>query len=283
MVVRMEDFDKGVALYSSLLKHRESGKNPAMGLQMAFFDLPNGGFIEIVAPTHPTSVLRPALDKNGPGMNLMAFQCDDLKATVEMMKSNGVRVIEDDPTHIMVHPKSTHGILMQLVEKRPDATTATRAGQVPDTSGVTGIVSYKCTVVFVLDVDVAVASYQKLGLKLTFKIKNEKAGIWQAGFFLPGGGMIELIAPQDPSDPNNGFVKMIKKRGEGFQHLSLDGSAGAVEALNATGVKTIYEDPTHTWVHKDATGIGRPLIQLNPVGMGTKKQVNLGGGPAAKL
>ena len=53
-------------------------------------------------------------------MNLMAFQCDDLAATVEMMKSNGVRVIETDPTHIMVHPKSTHGILMQLVEMATD-------------------------------------------------------------------------------------------------------------------------------------------------------------------
>jgi hypothetical protein len=47
----------------------------------------------------------------------------------------------------MVHPKSTHGVLMQLVEKPADAPRATKEGQVPDTSGVTGIVSYKCTVV----------------------------------------------------------------------------------------------------------------------------------------
>jgi predicted nuclease with RNAse H fold len=99
-------------------------------------------------------------------MNLMAFQCDDLAATVEMMKSNGVRVIETDPTHIMVHPKSTHGILMQLVEKAPDAPRATKAGQVPDTSGVAGIVSYKCTVVFVKDTEAAIKSYEALGLKL---------------------------------------------------------------------------------------------------------------------
>ena len=59
-----------------------------------------------------------------------------MAATVAMMKANGVRVIEDDPTHIMVHPKSTHGILMQLVEKEPDAPKATKQGQVPDTSGV---------------------------------------------------------------------------------------------------------------------------------------------------
>lgn len=32
-----------------------------MGLKMAFFDFPNGGQIEVVAPTGPDSVLRPAL------------------------------------------------------------------------------------------------------------------------------------------------------------------------------------------------------------------------------
>ena len=58
------------------------------GLKMGFFDLPNGGYIEIVAPTGPESVLRPALDKSGPGMNLMAFQCHDLPATVAAMKAN---------------------------------------------------------------------------------------------------------------------------------------------------------------------------------------------------
>ena len=36
----------------------------------------------------------------------------------------------------MVHPRSTHGILMQLVEKEADAPKATKTGQVPDTSGV---------------------------------------------------------------------------------------------------------------------------------------------------
>jgi methylmalonyl-CoA/ethylmalonyl-CoA epimerase len=135
-VIRMEDFDAGLTAYSKLFPAgpREVGEHSGMGLKMAYFDLPNGGSIEIVAPTRADSVLRPALDKDGPGMNLIAYQCEDLAATVKMMKSNGVRVIEDR-SFIKVHPKSTHGILMQLVEKTPDATTANKAHQVPDTSG----------------------------------------------------------------------------------------------------------------------------------------------------
>jgi FtsP/CotA-like multicopper oxidase with cupredoxin domain len=100
-------------------------------------------------------------------MHVIAFQCKNLADTVRMMKSNGVEIFEFDPTHTMVHPKSTHGILMHLVEKEPDAPVATKAGQVPDTSdGTVGILSYKCTVVFVKDIDQAIRSYEALGLKL---------------------------------------------------------------------------------------------------------------------
>ena len=35
----------------------------------------------------------------------------------------------------------------------------------------------------------------------------------QAGFFLRGGGLIELIGPVDPNDANDGFVKHMQKRG----------------------------------------------------------------------
>ena len=34
----------------------------------------------------------PALNKNGAGMNLMAFHCEDLNATIKMMEKNGVRI-----------------------------------------------------------------------------------------------------------------------------------------------------------------------------------------------
>eukprot|EP00747_Dinoflagellata_sp_TGD_P179604 gnl/TRDRNA2_/TRDRNA2_30658_c0_seq1.p1 gnl/TRDRNA2_/TRDRNA2_30658_c0~~gnl/TRDRNA2_/TRDRNA2_30658_c0_seq1.p1 ORF type:complete len:294 (-),score=65.68 gnl/TRDRNA2_/TRDRNA2_30658_c0_seq1:44-925(-) len=285
IVVRLEDFDAGVAAYSKLsgLSLRTTGENSQMGLKMAFFDLPNGGFIEIVAPTRPDSVLRPALDKNGTGMNLIAFQCEDLAATVKEMKGNGVRVIEDDPARIMVHPQSTHGILMQLVEKPKSAPLANKAGQVPDKSGVTGIVSYKCTLVMVKNVEEAISSYEKLGLKLTFKAPNKGAGIVQAIFLLKGGGLIELVGPLDPLDEKNRFVKFMKKRGEGFQHLSLDGSAGALDALHANGIKTKSTDPEHADIDASATLTAKQLFQLNPVLMGTKHQVNMGGGVAAKL
>lgn len=287
IAVRLEDFDAGIAAYKKLFPYvgprflgdNPNGENTAMGLRAAAFDLANGGFIEIVAPTGPKSALMPDLEKKGPGMALIAFQVEDLAATVAQMKSNGVQVFEADPTHVMVHPKSTHGVLMQIVEKPANAPVADKAGNVPDTSGNKGsIVSYKCCVVFVSDVDKGVASYEKLGLKRSFRIKNKKNGIIQAGFMLRGGGLIELIGPLNPEDPNDNFAKFMKRRGEGFQHLSLDATEGAADVLAAAGIQVKVTDPQHADIHKGATLTKSMLLQLNPVGMGTKREVKLGAG-----
>eukprot|EP00935_MAST-01C_sp_MAST-1C-sp1_P000923 g923.t1 len=277
LVVRLEDFDAGVAAYSKLLGHAPErlGEHEGMGMKMAFYDLPNGGFIEVVAPTRADSVLRPALDKSGAGMNLVSFQCEDLAATVKMMKQNGVRILEDKNTGaVTVHPKSTHGVLMQLKEKEEGAPRAAKGGLVPDTSGKAGaIVSYKCTLIFVKDIKAAIATYEALGLKLHFEIENKAAHIIQAGFFLRGGGLIELIGPVDPNDANDGFVKHMQKRGEGFQQMSLDASAGAIDALEKAGIKLKVTDGEHADIDKSCTMTPSILLQLNPVGMGQDYQV----------
>ena len=54
-------------------------------------------------------------------------------------------------------------------------------------------------------------------VRRTFNFPNEAAGIVQAGFFLKGGGLIELIGPIDSSDKENGFVKLMEERPEGFK------------------------------------------------------------------
>ena len=124
------------------------------------------------------------------------------------------------------------------------------------------------------NIEEAIESYQKLGLKLHFNIDNKAANIIQAGFFLRAGGLIELIGPRDPTDETDDFVKFMKTRGEGFQHLSLDASAGAVDVLTKAGVKTNITDPEHADIDPEATLVGKQILQLNPVGMGTDEQVS---------
>ena len=58
---------------------------------------------------------------------------------------------------------------------------------------------------------------------------------------------------------------MMATRPDGFQHLSLDASARALDALSAAGVRARLTDPEHADIHKDATLVGRQLLQVRAV------------------
>ena len=66
-----------------------------MGLSIAFFDLPNGGYIEIIVPTRDNSVISPTMKKSGPGMHLIAFNCENLKSCVDQFKKDGIKVMDE--------------------------------------------------------------------------------------------------------------------------------------------------------------------------------------------
>jgi hypothetical protein len=43
---------------------------------------------------------------------------DDLQQTVDAMKAAGVKLIGEGGPQVFVHPKSAHGVLLQLTEKK---------------------------------------------------------------------------------------------------------------------------------------------------------------------
>ena len=116
LVVRVSDIEEGIKTYRDALglELDRTDESDALGIKQAFFNLPGGGFIEVVAPTDPNSAVGQALDKRGEGMHTIAFEVDDLAATCAAMKAAGVRLIGEGAPQVFVHPKSTHGILLQL-------------------------------------------------------------------------------------------------------------------------------------------------------------------------
>jgi methylmalonyl-CoA epimerase len=119
LVVRVPDLDAAVSTYRDGLGLTldRTGENEALGIKQAFFNLPNGGFIEIVAPTDPQGAVGRALESRGEGIHAIALAVDDLEATVASMKAAGVRLIGEGGPQVFVHPKSTHGLLLQLSKK----------------------------------------------------------------------------------------------------------------------------------------------------------------------
>jgi len=79
--------------------------------------------IELVEPASADSPISNFLQKRGPGIHHLAWRVDDCAAALAALKKAGLKLIDDTPkpgshgtTVAFVHPKSTGGVLMELVE-----------------------------------------------------------------------------------------------------------------------------------------------------------------------
>ncbi len=83
--------------------------------------------IELVEPISEDSGIARFLQKNGPGIHHIALEVDDLEGTLSDLKSQGIRLINEKPAigsggkrMAFIHPRSTHGVLIELYETSPE-------------------------------------------------------------------------------------------------------------------------------------------------------------------
>lgn len=120
VVIRVKDIDAAIESYKKLgLELTRTLETPAIGKQ-AIFRLSDDTFIELVAPLSPDSAVGRALESRGEGVHTVALAVDDLNETVDALTTSGARVIQTDDLDgiAFVHPKSTHGVLLQVMEKK---------------------------------------------------------------------------------------------------------------------------------------------------------------------
>ena len=122
--VAVEDLDSAVELYSKRLgmpaQHRETVEE--QGVEAVLLDV-GEGHIELLSPLGPDTAVGRFLEKNGPGMHHVAYQTDDIDSALASVRDAGMRLIDEEPrTGIrgsrvaFLHPKSTGGVLTELVE-----------------------------------------------------------------------------------------------------------------------------------------------------------------------
>jgi methylmalonyl-CoA/ethylmalonyl-CoA epimerase len=122
--VAVEDLDAAVALYSERLgmpvQHRETVEE--QGVEAVLLGV-GESHVELLRPLGPDTAVGRFLDRNGPGLHHVAFGTDDIDSALEAVRAAGLRLIDERPrTGIrnsrvaFVHPKSTGGVLTELVE-----------------------------------------------------------------------------------------------------------------------------------------------------------------------
>ncbi len=122
--VAVEDLDQAIALYRERFgmteQHRETVEE--FGVEAVLLEV-GEGHVELLEPLSEESAIGRFLARNGPGMHHVAYQTDDIDATLERVRTAGVEAIDEQPrTGIrgsrvaFLHPRSTGGVLTEIVE-----------------------------------------------------------------------------------------------------------------------------------------------------------------------
>ena len=79
--------------------------------------------IELLEATEADSVIAKFIDKRGEGLHHVAIKVPDLAGAVARLKSGGARLMNDPRPgagghlYVFVHPSSTGGVLLELIQE----------------------------------------------------------------------------------------------------------------------------------------------------------------------
>ena len=121
--VAVEDLDEAVATYQRLfgatVEHRSSV--PEQGVD-AVSVLVGGDRIELLAATGEDTPVGRFIASRGPGMHHVAYEVDDIRATLAELAAAGAELIDETPRVglfglevAFVHPDAVHGVLTEVV------------------------------------------------------------------------------------------------------------------------------------------------------------------------
>ncbi len=124
IAIVVRDLDAALALYRDALglEMTERREEPEEGVEIAF--LPAGeGEIELLRPMDAESGVARFLEKHGEGLHHVCLAVEDVEAAMERLREAGAQLLSDEPRvngrgirYVFVHPKSTHGVLLELYE-----------------------------------------------------------------------------------------------------------------------------------------------------------------------
>ncbi|MEZ4736785.1 MAG: methylmalonyl-CoA epimerase [Caldilineaceae bacterium] len=101
----------------------ERRRVPEHLVEVAFLDAGNSA-IELLAPLDDTSGTARFLQNRGEGVHHICFVVEDIVATLDELRAQGMRLIDEQPRQgihglvAFVHPKATHGAMLELLQKQ---------------------------------------------------------------------------------------------------------------------------------------------------------------------
>jgi methylmalonyl-CoA/ethylmalonyl-CoA epimerase len=132
--IAVPDLDEAIAFYRDTfgmqVLHEET--NAEQGVREAMVGVGDPAAphacLQLLAPLDASSTIARFLDRNGPGMQQLAYRVRDVEEAARVLRGRGVRTLYDEPRRgtsdsriNFLHPKDAGGVLVELVEPAADA------------------------------------------------------------------------------------------------------------------------------------------------------------------
>jgi methylmalonyl-CoA epimerase len=124
IAIAVADLDAALAFYRDALGVQVGARRevPAEGVEIAF--LPMGeAELELLEALEPDNSIGRFLEKRGEGIHHVCLLVEDIEAAVARLEAAGARMTgeirtnEEGTRYAFIHPKSAHGVLIELYEE----------------------------------------------------------------------------------------------------------------------------------------------------------------------
>ncbi|WP_019814875.1 methylmalonyl-CoA epimerase [Saccharomonospora saliphila] len=126
--IAVADLDTAIAFHAEHfgLEVTHTEENDDQGVREAMLHAPgdhDGPAVQLLAPLRPDSPIATFLDRQGPGLQQLAYRVTDVDAATAALRARGLRVLYPEARRgtagsrvNFVHPKDAGGVLVELVE-----------------------------------------------------------------------------------------------------------------------------------------------------------------------
>ena len=124
--IAVKDLEKAKHLFSDIFGLELLNEEAVDEYQLRLADLKLGDIeIELLEGMSEDSAITKFIEKRGEGIQHICFEVDDIHAALSELAEKGVELIDKEPRVVrhgrkiaFLRPHNTHGVLLELVEKK---------------------------------------------------------------------------------------------------------------------------------------------------------------------
>ncbi|MEX2583756.1 MAG: methylmalonyl-CoA epimerase [Gemmatimonadota bacterium] len=124
--IAVPDLDEAIPIWTALTGAAAHGRESVVdqGVEVVFVGT-GSARVELLAPSRPDSAIGRFLERRGPGLHHICYRVPDLRSALEAHRAAGFELIDAEPRqgahgHLIafLHPRSTGGVLLELLQSR---------------------------------------------------------------------------------------------------------------------------------------------------------------------